>query len=200
MLFNNKIILASKSKSRSLILKNNKINFIKISPKANEESLKKKLIKKNLTPKATSLFLAKEKAKSISEIKPKMLVVGSDTVIEFNNKIVNKAKTIKEAKNKLKKLSGKRHKIYSSAAVYYKKKLIWKQTQQTTVRIRKISEREINKYLKQTNKNILLSVGCFQIEKDGPNIIEDIKGDFFNVMGFPLFPFLLFLKKFNIKK
>ena len=200
MLFKNKIILASNSKSRSLILKNNKINFIKISPKINEDNLKKKLIKKKLTAKTTSLFLAKEKAKSISEIKPKMLVVGCDTVIEFNNKIVNKAKTTKEAKNKLKKLSGKRHKIYSSAAIYYKKKLIWKQTQQTTIKVRKISEREINKYLKQTNKNILLSVGCFQIEKDGPNIIEDIKGDFFNVMGFPLFPFLLFLKKFNIKK
>ena len=41
----------------------------------------------------------------------------------------------------------------------------------------------------QTDKNILLSVGCFQIEKDGPNIIEKITGDFFNVMGFPLFPF-----------
>ena len=58
----------------------------------------------------------------------------------------------------------------------------------------------INNYLKKTNKNILSTVGCFQIEKDGPNIIENIKGDFFNVMGFPLFPFLLFLKKFKIKK
>ena len=47
---------------------------------------------------------------------------------------------------------------------------------------------------------ILKSAGCYQIEKSGPNIIENIIGDFFNVMGFPLFPFLVFLKKFNIKK
>ena len=44
-------------------------------------------------------------------------------------------------------------------------------------------------------RKILNSVGCYQLEKLGPNIIENIKGDFFNVMGFPLFPFLTFLKK-----
>ena len=47
---------------------------------------------------------------------------------------------------------------------------------------------------------ILNSVGCYQIEAGGANIIEGIKGDYFNVMGFPLFPFLNFLKKINIKK
>ena len=51
--------------------------------------------------------------------------------------------------------------------------------------------------MKKTNKNILGAVGCYQIENDGPKIIEKIDGDFFNVMGFPLFPFLFFLKKFK---
>ena len=114
--------------------------------------------------------------------------------------MIEKVKTLKEARKKIKKLSGKKHYIYSSAAAYFNNKLVWQTTQKTTVIIRKMRTQEINKYLKKTNKNILSSVGCFQIEKDGPNIIENIKGDFFNVMGFPLFPFLLFLKKFNIKK
>ena len=200
MLFNVKFILASNSKSRAFILKNNKLDFIQIPPSCKEEIIKKKNIEKKNSPKAISFILAKSKAKSIAKIKPNSLVVGSDTIIEFNKKIRTKAKNIKEAKNKIKKLSGKKHKIYSSAVVFYKKKMIWKTTQQTTVKIRKLNKHEIDNYLKQTNKNILLSVGCFQIEKDGPNIIEKIYGDFFNVMGFPLFPFLVFLKKFNIKK
>ena len=50
------------------------------------------------------------------------------------------------------------------------------------------------------NKSILGSVGCYQIEENGPLIIEKIKGDFFNVMGFPLFPFLTFLKKYKTDK
>tara|TARA_Y100000590_G_C15545880_1_gene948924 strand:+ start:461 stop:1057 length:597 start_codon:yes stop_codon:yes gene_type:complete len=198
MFSNKSFVLASKSKSRSLILSNNKLNFKKIKPKINETELKEKL--KNLKPNLLSLRLAKEKAKSVSKLKNNMLVVGSDTVISLNNKIINKAKSINEAKKKIKNLSGKTHTIFSSAAAYYNNKLVWKTTQKTTVRIRSLKNNEINEYIKKTDKGILGSVGCFQIEKDGPNIIENIKGDFFNVMGFPLFPFLLFLKKFNIKK
>ena len=115
-------------------------------------------------------------------------------------KIIDKASNTKEAKNKLRKLSGKTHTIYSSAAAYFNNKLVWHNTQKTLVKIRRLSEKEIDKYLKDSGKNILSSVGCYQVEKNGPNIIEYIRGDFFNVMGFPLFPFLLFLKKFNIKK
>jgi len=103
-------------------------------------------------------------------------------------------------KKKLGKMAGKKHHIYSSAAAYFNNKLVWKTTQKTTVKLRKLNKEEINQYLKKTNKGVLNSVGCFQIEKDGPNIIENIKGDFFNVMGFPLFPFLNFLKKFKTDK
>ena len=54
---------------------------------------------------------------------------------------------------------------------------------------------ETEAYLKKTGKNILSSVGCYQVEKLGPQIIKSINGDFFNVLGFPLFPFLTFLSK-----
>ena len=195
MFFNNKFILASNSKSRFFILKNNKLNFRQVSPACNEELIKRQKIKEKTTPKKISLCLAKHKAASISVFKKNYLVVGSDTTIELNTKIIEKARNIKEAKKKLKKLSGKKHYIYSSAAAYFNNKLVWNATQKTTVKIRKLKIKEINHYLKKTNKNILNSVGCFQIEKDGPNIIENIKGDFFNVMGFPLFSFLKFLEK-----
>ena len=144
--------------------------------------------------------MAINKAASISKKYYNFLVIGSDTIIDLNNKIIEKARNIKEAKKKLKKLSGKKHNIYSSAAAYYKNKLVWKKKQKTTIKVRRLNKKEINEYLKKTDKSILLSVGCFQIEKEGPNIIENIKGDFFNVMGFPLFPFLLFLKGFSVKK
>ena len=200
MLFNNKFILASKSKSRFFILKNNKLNFKQIKPTCDEEKIKKKHDRKKTSIKNLSLLLAKEKAKSIAKKQTNILVVGSDTIIELDKKMIEKAHNLGEAKQKLKKLSGKKHNIYSSAAAYYNKKLVWKTTQKTTVKIRDLNNKEINIYLHKTNKNILNSVGCFQIEKEGPNIIENIRGDYFNVMGFPLFPFLNFLKKFNINK
>jgi septum formation protein len=200
MLFNKKFILASNSKSRSFILNNNNLNFIQIPPDCDEELIKKQNIRKKVSLKKISLYLAKSKAQSVSIKRKNTLVVGSDTIIDLNNKMIEKAKTISDAKKKLKRLAGKKHHIYSSAAAYFNNKLVWKTTQKTTVKLRKLNKKEINQYLKKTNKSVLNSVGCFQIEKDGPNIIENIKGDFFNVMGFPLFPFLNFLKKFKTDK
>ena len=198
MFFNTKIILASKSQSRQKILTQTNINFIKKTPTCNENLIKKKF--KGSSAKKISFIISKKKAYSVAKKHKNILVVGSDTVIEIGGRIINKVNTKKEAEKKIKKLCGKKHNIYSSAAVYFNEKLIWSKTQKTTVKIRKLSSEEIKKYLKQSPKDILKSVGCYQIENAGPNIIEWIRGDFFNVMGFPLFPFLEFLKKFETKK
>ena len=200
MIFKTKFILASSSQSRYDLLKKNKLSFIRIRPVCDENIIKKKLLKNKYSPKLISLELARLKAKSIGLKKINKLVVGSDTVISINGYLLDKAKNIKGARKTLLKMSNKEHSIYSSAAAFYNKKEIWHSTQKTIVKIRKISQKEADIYLKNIGKKILNSVGCHRLEKEGPNIIENIKGDFFNVMGFPLFPFLLFLKEFNVEK
>ena len=199
MIFNTKFVLASTSKSRYFILKNTGLSFYKRAPLCDENKLKKELLIKKNTPKKISLELARSKALSVSKKIKNKLIVGSDTDIFINKKILNKAKNLREAKNKIKFMAGKKHSIYSSASVFYNKKEIWNTTQKTTVKLRKLTNNEINMYLSNTGKKILSSVGCYQIEMGGANIIEGIKGDYFNVMGFPLFPFLNFLKRINIE-
>ena len=200
MFINKKFILASSSKSRYKILKQNNLNFIIKKPTCNEELIKKKLNKDNKTPIQIAKQLSKEKAKSVSINNKNQLVVGCDTIIIFHNKIINKATNLKTAQKKIKKLAGKEHDIVSAISIFKNKKQIWNCYQKTKVKIRKLSTNDINYYLKRSGKQILQSTGCYQIENLGPNIIENIKGDFFNVMGFPLFPFLKFLKQINIKK
>jgi len=195
MLLNKQFILASNSVSRYKLLKNAGLRFTKISPLCDEDYLKKKLINKNINKKNLPKILAKEKALSISIKKPKKLVVGSDTIIIFKNKIINKANSLDDAKKKLQKLSGNKHQIISGVSVCYMNKQIWSKQQSSTIIIKKLNLKQINDYLKHTNKDILFSVGCYQAEKLGPQIIKSIKGDFFNVLGFPLFPFLSFLSK-----
>ena len=77
----------------------------------------------------------------------------------------------------------------------YGNKQIWSIKQQSTVTLKKISDKQIDEYLNKTGNQIISSVGCYQVEKLGPQILKSIKGDFFNVLGFPLFPFLSFLSK-----
>ena len=193
MFINKEYILASSSLSRSRILKNCGFRFKQVRPLCDEEKIKK-LIKKNKIKKPSLIAkkLSYEKAKSISKEKKyfNKRVIGCDTLICLNNKIYDKANNIEEAKDKIKKLSGKKHKIISGLTICINGKKAWQCFEITEVKIRKLDERDIKKYLKKTGKQILESVGCYQIESLGPNIIENINGDFFNVMGLPLFKLL----------
>ena len=82
-----------------------------MKPRSDEEKYKKKFILKNYSPSKISLSLSKLKAKKTSLFLKNKLVVGADTIISINGKILGKAKTIGEAKEKIKKLSGKKHLI-----------------------------------------------------------------------------------------
>jgi septum formation protein len=195
MLLNKQFILASNSSSRKMILKNAGLRFFAEKPLCDEEYIKNQLLKKSINIKKLPKLLAEAKALSVSKKNTKHLVVGSDTMIFLNNKIINKAKTIEGAKKKLKKLSGKKHQIISSVSVCFDNKQIWSYQQTSTIHMNTLNQKQINIYLKKTGKNILSSVGCYQVEKLGPQIIKSINGDFFNVLGFPLFPFLTFLSK-----
>ena len=194
MLLKKKFILASNSDSRYRLLKNAGLNFTKTKPLCNEDSLKKVFIKKKINILNLAKFLAKAKALSVSNNNKNSLVVGSDTIIIFQNKIIHKANSLVEAKKKLKKLCGEKHQIISGASICYNGKQIWSTDQKSTIQIKGLNDNEINQYLKNTGKDILLSVVCYQAEKLGPQIIKSIKGDFFNVLGFPLLPFLIFYK------
>ena len=195
MILDKKFILASNSASRKTLLKNVGLSFFTVKPLCDENHIKEQLLKKKINIRNLPKLLAEAKASSVSKINTKHLVVGSDTIILFNNKLINKATTIEEAKKKLLKLSGKKHQIISGASVCFNNKQIWSYQQTSTIHMNTLSQKQINTYLKKTGKSVLPSVGCYQVERLGPQIIKSINGDFFNVLGFPLFPFLTFLSK-----
>ena len=189
-----KFILASSSKSRYKILKNAGLNFTQKNPNCNEEEIKK-TINRNTKPEIFAKKLSFEKARSVSKQKKyaNKIVLGCDTVIYHNGKILDKVSSIDKAKKKIRSLSGKTHLIVSGLTVCLNGSKVWENHEKTRVKIRKLNNSEINTYLKKTGKQILSSVGCYQIESLGPNIIESIKGDYFNVMGLPLFNLLDYL-------
>ena len=196
MFTNKNYILASSSKSRFKILKNCGLKFKQISPTCNEEEIKKRINKK-YTPSEIAKILSYEKAKSVSQNTryKKEIIIGCDTLIYYNGKIYDKAKNFHQAKKKLIELSGKKHTIVSGLTICKGGKKIWQCSETSTVQIRNIKSAEIEKYLKLTGTQVLNSVGCYQLEALGPQIIENIKGDYFNVLGLPLFRLLSYFSK-----
>ena len=182
MSINTFFILASTSKSRKFILKKLNLNFKTIKPNCDEGLYKKNFKKLKYSPEKISLELSKNKAKSVNYKFKNKLVIGSDTVINYKGSIIEKAQNLKQAQQRIKKLSGKTHTIISSVAAYYNQKLIWSNIEKTKVKIRKLNILEIKNYLKNSGPTILNSTGCYQIEKYGPIIIENIEGDFFNMI------------------
>ncbi len=193
-LMHQQFILASSSKSRYKILKNAGLNFIQKKPNCNEEDIKKTINRKT-RPEIFAKKLSYEKARSVSikKLYANKIVLGCDTVIYHNGKILDKVNSIEKAQKKIKSLSGKTHLIVSGLTICLNGSKVWENYEKTHVKIRKLNNSEIKTYLKKTGKQILSSVGCYQIESLGPNIIENIKGDYFNVMGLPLFNLLDYL-------
>ena len=187
-------LLASNSSSRYRLLKSAGLKFQTTKPLCNEELIKEKLLNLKINIKNLPKYLAKEKALSVSK-KTNSLVVGSDTVIVFQNTLISKAKNLNEAKKKLQKLSGKKHKIISGVTITMNGKTVCDFYDITNVKIKNLTNSNISEYLKQTGNQILSSVGCYQIESLGPQIIEYIEGDFFNVMGIPLFKLLKYISR-----
>ena len=93
-------LLASNSSSRYRLLKSAGLKFQTTKPLCNEELIKEKLLNLKINIKNLPKYLAREKALSVSK-KTNSLVVGSDTVIVFQNTLISKAKNLNEAKKKL---------------------------------------------------------------------------------------------------
>ena len=113
----NKIILASKSKVRKDILNSNGINCEVIPSNVDEDSVKDIFIKENASPEIISKNLAELKANKVSRKFFDRIVIGADSVIDLEGKIISKPTNRKEALEILKSLNGKSHYLISSVCI-----------------------------------------------------------------------------------
>ena len=181
-----KIILASKSKVRHEILKNNNINCIVEPSNINEEPIKESLIKNDATPEEISKNLAELKANKVSEIKKDELVLGADSVIDLNGKIISKPIDRGNALEILKKLNGKIHYLISSVCISKNGKMIWNFTDKASLKMKKMSEKDLKLYLNKITDDNLYSYNVYQIEGEGRFLFSEITGNKDTIMGLPI--------------
>ncbi|GMQ64986.1 Maf family protein [Vallitalea maricola] len=174
------IILASKSPRRKELLERLNLDFdVKVS-QVDEESFEQDLPWKFVEK------LAYEKANSVSKLADNdSLVIGCDTVVVYEDKILGKPGDIGQARDYLEKLSGKKHLVYTGIAILDKnsnEKYI--SHEMTEVYMKELNEEEITCYIRTGEP--LDKAGAYGIQGVGSILIEKINGDYYNVMGLPL--------------
>ena len=185
------VILASRSPRRESILKQIGIDFEIIPSNICEDD------ELNLGPRKFVQHWSEKKAKVISKKNKDKIVIGADTIVYFNDKILGKPKDKEESYKMLNNLSGKTHKVLTGVSIAYEEKNILKTfSQMTKVTVRDIPKNDILYYI--DNYYTLDKAGSYGIQDWFSIWIKKIDGCYYNVMGLPLSKFYknyLYVKK-----
>ena len=182
----NKIILASKSGVRKKILEENLIKCIVEPSNIDEDSVKNNLLKEDASPEIISKNLAELKANKISQKIPNEIVLGADSVIDLNGRIISKPTNREEALQTLQDLNGKTHYLISSVCISQNGSMIWNYTDKASLTMKKMSDEELKIYLAKISDEALYAYNVYQIESEGRSLFAKIEGDEDTIMGLPV--------------
>ena len=192
-----KLILASKSGVRKRILDINNIDSEVIVSNVDEDEVKASLLDAGADPLAISKNLAEIKSTKVSSKNPDRLVLGADSVISLNNKIINKPKSRDEAMDILKKLNNSKHYLISSVCISLNGAMIWNYSDTSELKMKNLSNLQLENYLKKIKTETLLAYGVYQVEADGLKLFDYIKGDHNSIMGLPINNIIHFIKNYK---
>ena len=182
----NEIILASKSKVRKKILEEYKLKCYVEPSNIDEDEVKKSLLKEKASPEIISKNLAELKANKISLKNKDKLVLGADSVIDLNGKIISKPKDREEALKILTDLNGETHYLISSVCISQNGSMIWNYTDKAALTMKNMTSKELKIYLAKIKDEDLYSYNVYQIEGEGRTLFSKIDGDENTIMGLPI--------------
>jgi len=182
----NEIILASKSEVRKEILLKHGISCQVEPSNVDEEPVKQSLIKEGATPEIISKNLAELKANKVSLKKKNEIVLGADSVIDLEGKIISKPENREEALEILKKLNGKNHFLISSVCLSKNGKMIWHYSDKAKLTMKNFEISDLKDYLARITDEALYSYNVYQIEGLGKDLFLKIEGNENTIMGLPI--------------
>lgn len=189
-------ILASTSASRQAMLRSAGVSFEAIPPRVDEDELKASLLAQKASPRAIADALAETKALKISSRIPGALVLGCDQVLSYGKaEMMDKPRSLEEAREHLQLLAGKEHKLISAAVIAQNGQPVWRVVDTATLTMRNVSPEFLDDYIAREGEALLTSVGCYRLEGLGAQLFSRISGDFFTILGLPLLQVLEYLRE-----
>ena len=181
------VILASQSPRRIELLKTVIKNFRIVPSKIDE------VCDINLSPEENAILLGRKKATWVAKEHPHNLVIGADTMVVLENKIIGKPTDAENARQILRQLSGQEHKVITGVAVVHLK--IFSAVSISHVRIKALTQNEINSYVESGEP--MDKAGAYAIQGEGSFLVESFSGSYSNIIGLPMDLLKDLLQKLN---
>jgi septum formation protein len=153
-----------------------------------------------IDPAELALELARAKALAVSRRDPEAWVLGSDQTLDFDGGMVSKAADLTEARRRLHALRGRTHHLNSAAALARNGYVVWSGVDTARMTMRRFSDDFLDAYLDAEGEDLLGSVGCYRLEGMGAQLFDRVEGDYFTVLGMPLWPVLDELRRAGVIK
>jgi len=191
-----RLVLASKSTARRAMLEGAGVPFSVQVADVDEAAVKAAHGPADAAGLAEEL--ARVKALAVSRRDPEAWVLGADQTLAFDGGLVSKAGSTAEARARLLSMRGRTHHLHSGAALARNGQVVWSGVDTAAMRMRDFSEAFLDVYLAAEGDAVLACVGSYRLEGLGSQLFEAVEGDYFTVLGMPLWPVLTELRRAGV--
>ena len=189
-----RLILASKSAARRAVLTDAGVPFTVQVADVDEDALKTP----GVDPVELAVELARAKALAVSRHDAEAWVLGADQTLAFDGGLISKAPTLAAARERLVAMRGRTHQLHSGAALARNGQVVWSGVDTVEMKMRDFSDAFLDAYLTAEAEALLACVGSYRLEGLGSQLFEAVEGDYFTVLGLPLWPVLAELRRAGV--
>jgi septum formation protein len=188
------LILASASAARARLLADAGVDIERDPAAIDESAIKRECRRAGWSASECAARLAEAKARAVGLRHPDRLVLGADQLLDCDGEWFDKPKDLAEARRQLQSLAGRTHELVTAAAVLRDGEVLWQALERPRVTLRRCSESFLDRYLAAMGDRALKTVGGYELEGIGAQLMARIEGDYFAILGLPLLPLLDFLR------
>ena len=174
------------------------VSFMAVASDVDEDQIKSAADSQNLLIEDLTLKLAYAKAEAVSQRYPYSYVLGADQILVCETRRFDKPKNMAQVRDHLRYLRAKEHRLVNGLVILKGSEIVWSHREIATLVMRDFTDAFLDKYLQSEGKQVLGSVGGYLLEGQGSQLFEEIRGDYFTILGLPLLPLLAYLRHIHI--